>query len=214
MTRQARFSVAALVLIGAAAILLAISGRPARAVSPAWLAGFPATIAGWTATDAAPGAILPADSRAARHLSRTYEHGGRPIWVAVDYYPDQGQNQRPAARQLVFPGHGWADLSEQQVRIPLDGGSGQLPATLVLMRTADRTVAVLYWYQLQDRSVASDHWYRALLIWNRIVHGRGDGALVRVASAVPETSTPSEVLGQLGEFIRAFHADLLAALPR
>ena len=35
-------------------------------------------------------------------------------------------------------------------------------------------------------AVASDHWYRARLLYNRLVHGRTDGALVRIASPAGE----------------------------
>ena len=49
---------------------------------------------------------------------------------------------------------------------------------------------ILYWYQLHGGTIGSDHLYRARLMWNRIVHRRADGALIRVASAAPP---PAEV---------------------
>jgi hypothetical protein len=72
---------------------------------------------------------------------------------------------------------------------------------------------VLYWYQAASRSVASDHVYRAWLVYNRLVHHRSDGALVRLIMPVGERGdmAPQEALLQ---FAYVFQPALARTLPR
>jgi len=75
-------------------------------------------------------------------------------------------------------------------------------------------VAVVYWYQIGQTSLASDHWYRAQLLYNGLVHGRTDGALVRLASLVAKDEDTAAVLARHSEFLREFYPLLLRSLPR
>ena len=214
MTRLARFSVAALLLIAAAGgvVLLPSGVKDAPAVS---LVTFTGDIAGWRGSNHVPADVLPADEGVSEHVLRTYESGTRRVWVSVGYYPNQVEGRRPAARELLFPGRGWTELSEQTVRLPLaTRPESTLPATLVVMRSDARRVGVLYWYQLQARSIGSDHWYRLMLLYNRLVHRRADGALVRVAFPIPEDAEPAAAAAGHADFIRVFQAELLRRLAR
>lgn len=169
---------------------------------------------GWTpAPDPGPD-VLPVDRRPGQHLTRAFQNGSQTVWIAVDYYPSQSEGNRPPAQQLLYPGRGWTDLSAQPVTVPLDStGARSLPATLVLMRMHGRHIAVVYWYQLQRRSVASDHGYRAVVLYNRLVHGRSDGALVRVGTPVAEGATPAAAIANLMPVILPLYEGLLRTLP-
>jgi hypothetical protein len=50
-------------------------------------------------------------------------------------------------------------------------------------------------------------------LWNRIVHRRADGTLVRVAIPVPEDVSPSALIADHAEFFRAFVPELSRSLP-
>ncbi len=214
MRRPVVFSLVALALCATAAVVIA-APRAVRDVPPAMPLEFvPRRLAGWVAAEPGEASVLPMDPGAPEHLARAYDKDGQRVWVSVDYYPNQAEGRRTPARSLLFPGQGWSDLSEQEVSVPLPGGAERLAATLVLMRSRDRRLAILYWYQLQGRGIASDHWYRATLLYNRLVRGRADGALIRIATAMPETTGAAEALAVHEDFIRVFHPDLLRKLPR
>jgi EpsI family protein len=135
-------------------------------------------------------------------------------WFAVGFYPNQTEGRRPATRSLVFPSSGWTDLSEETVSLPMAGPNGRaLAANLVMVRRGDRRVAILYWYQLAGATIESDHFYRAQLLWNRLVHRRADGSLVRVAIPVPVAVDPSALIADHAELIRAFVPELSRILP-
>lgn len=215
MRRPVAFSVAALALLAMAAAALLVP-RGVRDVAPAMpLELMPTRLAGWLGSDQGATDVLPADPGVPVHLARTYDKDGQRLWISVGYYPNQAEGRRPPARDLLFPGRGWSDLSEEVVTLPLDGGSGRsIPANLVLMRSGQRRVAILYWYQLQDHSIASDHWYRATLLYNRLIRGRAEGALVRIATAMPDGAGPQGAVAVQTEFVRAFYPELLRRLPR
>jgi EpsI family protein len=214
MRRPAVFSLVALALLATAAAVIA-APRAVPDVPPAMpLELVPLRLDGWLAVEPGEASVLPADSDVPEHLARAYDKDGQRVWVSVGYYPNQAEGRRPPTRSLMFPGQGWSDLSEQTVRVPLPGVGGRLPATLVVMRSRDRRLAILYWYQLQGRAIASDHWYRAALLYNRLARGRADGALIRIATAMPETTGAAEALAVHEDFIRVFHPELLRRLPR
>lgn len=216
MKRLVVSSVAALVLLVAAAILLY---QPVEPPSPVPLRGslelLPASFVGWAAAALPSADALPHDASAPHHLLRSYANGVLPIWVSVAYYGAQRAGSRPPARDLLFPRQGWTELSEREVTLPVDAGDHQrIPANLVLMTTARQRLAILYWYQVGQRAVASDHWYRALVVYNRLVHGRTDGALVRLVSPIPEGISTEAVVDKQALFLRAFYPELLQRLPR
>lgn len=158
--------------------------------------------------------VLPADPRAGQHIAWALRNASRVAWIAVDYYPSQREGNRPPAQELLYPGQGWTEIQAHPVSVPLAAaGTPALPATLVLMRLRDRHIAVLYWYQLQRRAIASDHGYRAVILYNRLIHGRSDGALVRVGTPVPEGTTPAAAIAALMPIVRPLYQGLLRTLP-
>lgn len=215
MARRALFFATALALLGIAGGLLLLPHDAREVPLAAPLDLIPITFKGWTGANHVPAEVLRVDPQVPEHLFRTYQNGTQTVWVSVGYYPNQAEGRRPPAQELLFPGQGWSTLSARPVRIPLDGGSTRsIPANLLLMQTADRQVAILYWYQVRGRSIASDHWYRTLVLYHRLAHRRADGALVRIASPVPEGADPAAVVARQAEFIQAFYPELLRSLPQ
>jgi EpsI family protein len=214
MSRHALLFSIAMALLGAAAVLIAVKPGGGMAHEAA-LELLPMVVGGWSGSDHVPTEVLPRDPRASEDLVRTYRAGADLVWVSIGYYPDQGEGSRPASRALLFPGRGWDTLEERAVRVPLDGNSGRsIPATLVVQTTADRRFAILYWYQVGRRSIASDHWYRATALYSRVVHGRADGALVRIAAPLSEGADPATAVAVQTRFVQALYPELLRSLVR
>ncbi len=215
MRREARFSLVALALIAAAGLLVTVRAGVAEVPLQASFEAVPDSLPSWVQSSGSPGDSLPPDPRAPIRLLRGYERAGRPVWVSVEYFPSQEEGKRPAARQLVFPGHGWIDLTEQPVQLTVGDAAGRpIDATLVLVEGRGGRFAVVYWYQIGQRSVASDHWYRAELLYNGLVRGRTDGALVRLASPLGSDESAAAVPALHSDFLREFYPLLLRSLPR
>ena len=213
MTRQGRFVLVAVALFAITGAALALPHTAQDMPLPIPLDAIPTVLWEWGPAPPPPDEILPRDPRAADNLVRGYTDGARTTWIAIGYYPKQTDTHRPATGNLVYPSSGWTDLSSETVSIPL-AGAPPLPANLILVRRGDRQVVILYWYQLPGGTIESDHLYRARLMWNRIVHRRADGALVRVAAPVPTGGNPAQVIAQQAEFLGAFLPELSRSLPR
>jgi EpsI family protein len=209
MTDLARRSSTALALIAAAGVLFGlVAQRPTPPPEPD-LALVALTLAGWAGRDGAVAGPLSPDRQAARHLVRTYARSHHVTWLAVDYYADQREGQRAVARHLVFPPRGVNEVVERTVRM----AGTDITANLVTMRRGDQRSATLYWYQLPGRAVADDHWYRGLLLWRRLVHRRGDGALVRIAFPLPDAASVGAALDERADLVRELTAELSRRLP-
>jgi EpsI family protein len=213
MRRGVRFSLIALGLLVATGIAVAM---PVRVIETPLRASFEAVPAppGWRVTDEAPETILRPDSRAPVRLARGYTKGPETEWVLVEYFPIQDETRRAAAREFVFPGQGWTQMTEREVVLPIGAGGAGVPANLVLIEMTQRRYAVLYWYEIGGIATLSDHGYRARLLYNRLVRGRSDGALIRIASPLEAGEDGRGALSRQTEFLRLFYPALLGSLPR
>ena len=212
--RRTRFFLLAVGLIGATALVSYVTREAGEASPSIALGHIPTVLSGWSSTDRVPAEAMPPDPSAETELVRAYQNGTQTVWVSVGFYARQGKGRHPAARKLLFPSSGWSNLIEESTQIVLDGRPvATIPATLVVVETGGRSLAILYWYQIGRRSVGSDHSYRALLLVNRLVRGRSDGALIRIASPVPSTRDVAAVVAKQKEFVRVFYPELLRSLP-
>jgi EpsI family protein len=214
MTRNGIFFAAALTILGTSGALLVLpyDAREVPLARPFDL--IPTTLAYWTGSADVPADVLPRNPDLRDQLLRTYRNGSHTMWVSVEYDPYQREGRRLAAHRLPFPGSGWSELTLRPMRIDVDTGlQKSIPANLVLMRTATRRAATLYWYQVGPVSLASDYGYRALLLYNRLIHRRAEGALVRIVSPVPESGDQASIVVKQTEFIRTFYPELLRSLP-
>jgi EpsI family protein len=215
MRRQAVHALVALALVGVAGALVAAPASLQDVPLRMDFEAVPDAVAGFRATAWSSVAALPPDPRAPRRLTRAFEREGRPVWTMVEYYPSQESERRAAARDLVFPSHGWSQIAERRVDLPAPAApGGRLEANLVVLEGRPDRVAIVYWYQIGQQPLASDHWYRVELLYNGIAHGRTDGALVRIATPLRSDEAPEAALPRLTDFLREFYPLLLRSLPR
>jgi EpsI family protein len=215
MKRQALHSLVALALMAVTGVLVAMPIGIAEIPLRVDLESLPASLPGWSPTNRSAGDTLPPDLRAPTRVTRAYEREGRPLWATVEYYPSQDEARRAAARDLVIPSHGWSQITERRVQIPVTSApGGQLAVNLVMLEGRAGRVGIVYWYQIAQHPLASDHWYRVELLYNGLVRGRTDGALVRMASPMETAEDPGALLVRHADFLREFYPLLLRSLPR
>ena len=212
MRRGVRFSLITLGLLVATGIAVAM---PVRVAETPLRVSFEAISAppGWTAAGEAPETILRPDGRAPVRLARGYTKGPETEWVLIEYFPIQDETRRAAAREFVFPAQGWTQMTEREVSLPIGAGDAGVPANLVLIEINKQRYAVLYWYQIGGIATISDHGYRARLLYNQLVRGRSDGALIRIASPLRAGEDGRAALIRQTEFLRLLYPALLGSLP-
>ncbi len=215
MKRQAVHSLVALALMALTGALVTVPVGLSEIPLRVDFESLPDGLPGWRPTDRSAGDALPPDPRAPRRVTRAYEREGHPLWATVEYYPSQDEARRAAARGLVIPAHGWSQIAERRVRIPVaSAAGGQLEVNLVTLERQAGRVGIVYWYQIAQHPLASDHWYRVELLYNGLVRGRTDGALIRVASPMETNEDSGAVLARHADFLREFYPLLLRSLPR
>jgi EpsI family protein len=153
------------------------------------------------------------DPHAEKALSAVYETARKnEVELFIGYLSRQFDENRLQSPKLVFP-KGWEYTSLEAVRVPIDDAEG-IDAAGLLTKNGSETKFVLFWYQVQGRSFSSDFRNRLELIRSWVLHGRTDGAVIRLATPVSDLENVADAKNRLILFSRALYPLLKTTLPR
>jgi EpsI family protein len=108
---------------------------------------------------------------------------GRIANIYVGYYGSQRTGATYHSPQNCLPGAGWVMYDHTYVDIA--GADGRtFRANRYLIRNGMYTEVMLYWYQGRGRFEASEYVDKINTIWDSVLLGRSDGAMVRVVTGV------------------------------
>jgi EpsI family protein len=113
---------------------------------------------------------------------------------------------------LVFP-KGWEYSSLEDIQIPLAGGR-EIDAVELLTKKNEEKRLVLFWYQQRDDVFSSDFRNRINLMKSLVLHGRTDGAVVRIATSVAQFESLDRARARLVSFATTLYPELVRVLPR
>jgi len=197
-------SVATLVL--AAAVLVPLAARSDVVPARPGLVTYPMALGDWRGSpafiDDATEEILDADD----HLLADFvaPSAAAPVNLWVAYYGTLLADAHYHSPTTCLPGAGWEYLSLRAYRTPLEGLDG---APLVVNRGVivkdTQRVVIYFWMELRGRSVEELQYVKFFNLWDSLVRGRSDGALVRLYTPL-----------RPGETAEAGDARLLAFLER
>ena len=154
-----------------------------------------------------------ADPHAEKTLSRLYESSdGNKIELFVGYNSRQFDENRLQSPKLVFP-KGWEYASMEEINIPLASGEAIDAAGLVTKKYTDKRL-VLFWYEVRGKAFAGDFRNRIELIKGLVLHGRTDGAVVRLATPIAEFESIDKAKDRLVSFSKDLYPALVQVLPK
>jgi len=154
-----------------------------------------------------------ADPRAEKTLSRLYESPNEEqIELFVGYSGRQFDENRLQSPKLVFP-KGWEYASMEEITIPL-AGRGFFDAVGLVTKKSDAKRFVLFWYEVRGQSFASDFRNRIELIKGLALHGRTDGAVIRLATPIGEFEPVEKAKRRLVSFAIGLYPEIAQVLPR
>jgi len=130
------------------------------------------------------------------------ENDADALGLYIAYYREQRPGVGVHSPLHCLPGTGWEPEDARTVDIA-GGATTARMKRLIVRKNLDRAV-VLYTYSLHGRLIASELFSKFWLLNERIRHGRGDAALVRIVVPVTEAVEAAEQQG-----VR-FTRDLLA----
>jgi EpsI family protein len=154
-----------------------------------------------------------ADPRAEKTLSRLYESPKEEqIELFVGYSGRQFDENRLQSPKLVFP-KGWEYASMEEMTIPI-AGRRPFDAVGLVTKKSDAKKFVLFWYEVRGQSFASDFRNRIELIKGLALHGRTDGAVIRLATPIGEFESVEKAKDRLVSFAMGLYPEIAQVLPR
>lgn len=138
-----------------------------------------------------------------------------PVDFFVAYYHRQTEGSGIHSPEVCLPSGGWEVSDWQQTTLLVQqpdtrGGGTSLPANRAIIQKGLSRQLVLYWFEQRGRQMTSDYAAKAVTVWDALIKGRTDGALVRVVTPIPVGESPAEAEKRLVRFL--VHG--LEALPR
>lgn len=154
--------------------------------------------------------------RVSDHLLSDYRRPEDPypvgLWVA--FYDSQSKGASTHSPQACLPGGGWRIESLTQRDIPGLGADGSGRAVnRVEIAMGDQRQLVYYWFAQRGRVVTNEFAVKGYILWDGLTKQRTDGALVRIATYVGQTSDLPAADTRLEAFMRAVDAPLDFYLP-
>lgn len=197
------------------ALALAWYAAPARAsVTPERdpLVLFPLAVEGWQGRrevlDANIARVLAADD----YLSAAYVGPGAaaPVSLFIAYYRSQTEGSGIHSPEVCIPGGGWEVAGWTRAATGLSTADGEpLAVNRAVVRKELSRALVYYWFEQRGRHLTGDYVAKAYTLWDSLIRGRTDGALVRVVTPIE----PSETLEAADKRLRGFLGLTLPMLP-
>jgi len=171
--------------------------------------------AGYQAADSLESGFYK-DPNAEIQLSRTYSSsspGEAPVEVYVGFHGKQQGAKSLQSPKLQIP-YGWNYVWIEPAQLPAAGANPSLSANWMLMQNNNIRYLVLYWYQIGDSTFSGELHKRLAMIRNTIFRRRSDGAVVRLATPLPDLDKLEQAKSRLAGFAAELYPNLHRVLPQ
>jgi EpsI family protein len=144
----------------------------------------PHRIGGWEGTDLEVGAdileLLDPDG----FLLREYRQvGDLPMQLYVDYHRVQRLGSTIHSPRICYPGAGWQPIGVELGEIAVEDGAR--PACWLRLRSGEREMLVLYWYESRWGRSARELDLKKNIVRSALMRRPADAALLRFATPLP-----------------------------
>ncbi len=137
-----------------------------------------------------------------------------PVEMWVAYYDSQAKGASVHSPKACLPGGGWQIENFTQREVPNvlpDGGA--LRVNRVEIALGDQRQLIYYWFAQRGRVVTNEYLVKWFIFWDGLTTNRTDGALVRLATYVGDSSAMPAGDARLEAFMRAADPKLAFHLP-
>jgi exosortase D (VPLPA-CTERM-specific) len=174
------------------------------------LATLPLALAGWQGT---PQSLDPRTERtlgATDYLLADYGNGrGDHVNFWVAYYEEQIRNTAIHSPKECLPGAGWEYVDLSVVDAPIDPGVGApFQLNRGLIAKGSEQMVMYYWLDMRGRKLTNEIWMKMTNLYDSIVEGRSDGALVRLITQVEVGETVADAERRLASFLNSMYPHL------
>lgn len=133
-----------------------------------------------------------------------------PVGFFSAWYEDQSKGGVHSP-EICLPGGGWeiAWLERVDVSGRL-GMEGPFNVNRAVIQKGQARMLVYYWFDQKGRKIAWDFAAKFYLLWDGIVTGRTDGALVRLTTRIDRDETEAQAAARLDDIMR----EVVTTTPR
>lgn len=174
---------------------------------------FPNTLNGWSATraklDPEVEAVLGADD----YINATYAHPDEraPVHFFSAFYVKQTEGSGIHSPEVCLPVGGWEVFAISPVSVSFPQTSfGHFKLNRAVIEKGLNRQIVYYWFEQRGKRFTNDYLAKGSVLYDGLVSGRTDGALVRYVTAITRNETEAEADAR----IRRLMASTLPRLPR
>jgi exosortase D (VPLPA-CTERM-specific) len=205
VTTPPRPLVAAVATLALAALLLVpLGARPQLIPERPGLLSYPAQLGEWRGVprflDATTEGTLGADD----YVLLDFTAGGTtpPVNLWVAYYDSLLQGSHIHSPTTCLPGSGWEYVEFGTRRTPVTALSGApLVVNRGLITKGEQQIVMYFWMELRGRSLHAFSKVKFVNLWDSLIAGRSDGALVRLHTPVRPGETPAAADARLQDFL-------------
>jgi exosortase D (VPLPA-CTERM-specific) len=138
-----------------------------------------------------------------------------PVNFYVAYYDTQRKGASTHSPQACLPGGGWEIISIEKLDLlSVRGDDRPLKVNRVVIEKQGYKQLLYYWFQQRDRQLTNEYAVKWYLFWDAITQNRTDGALLRVATFLPEDGSMEDADQRLLEFLNSAYPELVSYLPQ
>ncbi len=174
---------------------------------------FPQRIGGWsgynTLLEPDVERVLGADD----YINATYRNPDEAGYVNffAAFYEKQTEGSGIHSPEVCLPVGGWEVFSLEPYEVDMTGtGFGRFRVNRSIIQKGLSKQLVYYWFEQRGRRLTNDYHAKAVVVYDSLVRGRTDGALVRFVTPIREGESEAEADARLQRFMRP----VLERLPR
>ncbi len=194
----------AFVLVVAAALLpQTLSAKTISSPIREEFSGFPLELTEWKGHHRQMEAIYRNALPWTDYLLADYsKREGGTVNVFIPYFTSLYEDSYTHNPAVCLPGNGWTIEEEAITTLPdvRSGSPSVVHVNRLVATIGGKKHVVYYWFQHKGRVIASQHMVKPVLLWNSLVEGRTDGALVRLTvglDTVPDMTAADAALEDL-----------------
>ncbi|MGH7881284.1 MAG: exosortase C-terminal domain/associated protein EpsI, partial [Candidatus Binataceae bacterium] len=211
----ASFMAASLVLVGFLITMFAIPRPTEIYPARASFVEFPMNLGAWHGKSGSLEVIYLDALKLDDYLLADYVNpSGQAANLYISWYNSQRKGEAVHSPRSCLPGGGWQMRDFGQRTLPQVTVNGQpLRVNRTLIELGNQRQLVYYWFQQRGRVITNEFVVKWYIFWDALTEHRTDGAMVRLITPLPVSSSEADADRRLTDFASRIAPELPRFIP-
>jgi EpsI family protein len=127
---------------------------------------------------------------------------GSAVNLYIPYYDSQRKGEAVHSPRSCLPGGGWQMRAfDQRLLTGVIAQGRPLRVNRALIELGSQRELVYYWFQQRGRVIDNEFAVKGWIFWDALTRHRTDGAMIRVVTALPASSSEADADSRITSFI-------------